>query len=242
MLPARRPKTPRYLPMNEIVQILNHWQENLCVNIRIGGLLSRNSIAYKWKAPYRNWLIRECVSWRTHDLLSQAQLLFEKNHILGSRILIRCAIETVAILVYLNLKTEQVLTEVLNFHEYSIITSQLLLGSRNHSTKHSSINILSVLKQSDKKYPGIINAYDTLSENAHPNYEGICFGYSSVDFENHEENFSNKWLYMWSNKHEPLMKLVLYIFKTEYDEIWSELIKKLEHWIETNDKKLEATK
>jgi hypothetical protein len=225
--------------MEEIKHKLEQWKSNLCLNINVVGLLSRNRIAYNHKALFRNWMIRECVCWRTHDLLSQAQLLFEKEHILGSRILIRSAIETMAVLVYLNLKTEQVVDNELNFIEYDQITRKLLLGSRNEPTKHSSINILSVLKHCDIKYPGIVGVYETLSENAHPNYEGICFGYSSVDFTNHEENFSNKWSYMWGEKHSPLMKLVIYVFETEYDDIWPELIKKIENWLEINDFKIQ---
>lgn len=224
--------------MNEITQKLEQWKSNLCPQIKVGGLLSRNEIAYSHKALFRNWLIRECVCWRMHDLLSQAQLLFEKDHILGSRILIRSAIETIAVLVYLNVKSVQVVDGKLNFIEYDHITRKLLLGSRNESTKYSSINILSVLKHCDKKYPGIASVYETLSENAHPNYEGICFGYSSVDFTNHEENFSNKWSYMWGEKHAPLMKLIIYVFETEYDDIWPESIKKIETWVELNDLKI----
>jgi hypothetical protein len=228
--------------MHDIITNLKRFESCRCLNIKQGSLISRNEIAYNWKALYRNWLIRECVFWRTHDLLSQAQMLYENTQILGSRILIRSAIETIASLTYLNLKSELVLSGKLNFHEYDQLTRQLLLGTRNHSTKYESINILTVLKQSDKKYPGILEAFQTLSESAHPNYEGLCFGYCSLDRNNSEDIFSNKWQYMWGNKHIPLMKLIMYVLEVEYNERWPELIKRLEQWVEKNDSFLEATK
>lgn len=228
--------------MHEITSNLKRLESSRCLNIKLGDLVSRNKIAYKWKALYRNWLIRECVFWRTHDLLSQAQILYENSHILGSRILIRSAIETISSLTYLNLKSELVLSEELNFHEYDIVTRKLLIGTRNNTPKYDSISILTLLKQSDKKYPGILKAFKTLSESAHPNYEGLCFGYCSVDYDNYEENFSNKWQYMWGSKHIPLMKLTMYVLEIEYNERWPELIKRLEQWVETNDTFLEKTK
>ena len=228
--------------MNEINKILHQWEKSRCENISLAGLISRNNIAYKWKAPYRSFLLRECVFWRIHDLLSQAHMLFECQKILGSRILIRSAIETVAVLIYLNLMTEKVLAGTVDFHEFSKTTSKLLIGSRDGSTKHSSINILTVLKHSNGKYPGINDVFATLSESAHPNWEGICYGYSRVDFKNHEDNFSNNWVEMWANKHEPLMRLVILTTETEYNDLWPDLMKRLEAWIEENDVILESTK
>jgi hypothetical protein len=228
--------------MNEISKNLRRLEDSRCLNISIGGLVSRSKVAYKWKAPYRSFLLRECVFWRVHDLLSQAHILFEAQHILGSRILIRSAIETVAILVYLNQMIENVILGALNFHEFSKTTSKLLLGSRDGTTKHTSINILTVLKQFDRKYPGITKVYDTLSESAHPNWEGICYGYARLDRENYEENFSNNWFQMWAEKHGPLMHFVMLAFESEYNDIWPGFMKRLEAWIETNDDILESTK
>lgn len=43
----------------------------------------------------------------------------------------------------------------------------------------------------EEKYEGLMQLYTALSECAHPNYEGICFGYSDVNPERHETHFSN---------------------------------------------------
>ena len=228
--------------MSETEQILRRWKDSLCANISVGGMLARNPIAHKWKATYRSLVLRESVSWRTHDLLTQAQMLYEAGHVLGSRILIRGALESVATLIYLNQLTARVLAGTLDFHTFEQMTRKLLLGSRDGSTKHMSMNIVSVLEQCEKKYDGITSMYATLSECAHPNYEGICFGYSEVDYERNETNFSNKWASMWADRHESLVKLVCAVFETEYNDVWKSQMEKLEAWLTMHDAELVATK
>jgi hypothetical protein len=227
--------------MDKITLALNNWQSSLRKNLPLGGLYSRNKVAHKWKAPFRSITLRECVFWRIQDLLAQAHILYGGNHILGSRILIRSAMETLAVLIYLNQLTEKVLSGQLGFHEFSKKTGKLLLGSRDGTTKHDSINIMTMLGHCDKRYPGILQMYATLSESAHPNWEGICYGYSKIDHDNYETNFSNNWSDMWSEKHESLMFLVMQTFENEYNNVWSEQFEKLEAWIEANDEQLEAT-
>lgn len=227
--------------MSKIEQLLQRWQSSLCRNISVGGLFSRNPTAHKWKATYRSLVLRESVFWRTHDLLTQAHLLFTQHHVLGSRILLRSALESVATLSYLNQMTERVHTGNLSFHDFSAKTSRLLLGSRNQSTKHSSINIVTVLDRCDKKYPGVANVYAVLSESAHPNFEGVCFGYSRVDHERDETNFANFWHDMWADRHESLVNLIATVFEHEYNDVWSEQIEQLEAWLVKHNAELEAT-
>lgn len=228
--------------MSEIELILRRWKDSLCTDVSVGGLLARNATAHKWRAPYRSLVLRETLFWRTHDLLTQAHLLYEANHILGSRILVRSALESVATLIYVNQLTARVLEGSLHFHEFDDITRKLLLGSRDGSTKHSSINIVTVLKHCEKNYPDVAGVYATLSECAHPNFEGVCFGYSDVDHERYETHFSNKWHSMWGDRHESLVKLVCMVFETEYNDAWAPRIRELEEWLVVHDAELEATK
>ena len=228
--------------MTDIEQILRKWKKLLCPQISMVGHYARNPTAHKWKATYRSLLLRESVFWRTHDLLTQADLLHQANHVLGSRILIRSALESVATLVYLNQLTSNVLDESLDFHAFDAKTRKLVIGSRNRSTKHESISIVTVLDKCEKKYEGVAKVYADLCECAHPNFEGMCFGYSTVDYERDEANFSNKWSVMWSDRHEPLVKLVCTIFEEEYNNVWVRQLEKLEIWLTANDSKLEATK
>lgn len=224
--------------MPDIEDILASWKASLCSTVSVGGMLARNPTAHKWKATYRSLVLRETVFWRAHDLLTQAHYLYKVRHILGSRILIRSAIETVAILIHLNQVTQYVLEGRLSFTEFEDRTRKLLLGSRDGSTKHSSINIVSVLSHCEKKYEGISNVYATLSECAHPNYEGVCFGYSDVDPERHETVFSNKWEAMWAEKHESLVRLVCLVFENEYNNVWAPQLDALETWLTEHDAEL----
>lgn len=228
--------------MNVVEQNLANWKESLLLSIPVGGLLSRNSVAYKWKAPFRVWMLREALFWRLHDLMTQSYVLHQQGHGLGARILLRSGLESLAILIYLNQLIEQVLDGKLSFHLFGKKTSLLLLGSRDGSTKYQSINIVTILQKCDKFYPGIKNVYAALSESAHPNYEGMMAGYSKTNHEEYETHFSNRWMELYGKQHLGSMELCMEMFHREYNEVWPVLIEKLEKWIEENDTELEATK
>ena len=228
--------------MSTVAQSLAAWKSSQCHALEVGGLFSRSKVAHKWKAPFRSLSLRECVSWRTQDLLEQSLCLYEQEHILGARILLRSAFETLAVLIYLNQQTRQVLAGKLNFHDYSDKTAVLLLGSRDGSTQHKALNIVTILEKCNSRYFGISELYGALSESAHPNYEGTSVGYSNIDHEMHAVAFLNKWKAMYSKSHIDSIILCIKVFFLEYNEEWSDAFEKLEAWIEANDTNLEATK
>jgi hypothetical protein len=228
--------------MNIVEQALADWKNSLPATIELGGLYSRNSTAHKWKAPFRSLVLRESVFWRLQDLLTQSNVLHQLGHALGARILLRSGFETVATLIYLNQLTASVLDGTLNFHTFSEKTSVLLLGSRNGSTRHTARSILTVLEKCDKSYPGLKNLYDDLSESAHPNFEGTCMGYSTVDHDNYVTKFSNRWAEMYRDGHARSIQICMELFEIEYNEVWKAQMEQLEAWVEANDSMLEATK
>jgi hypothetical protein len=57
--------------MNAIEQNLANWHEGLVSVIPVAGLLSRNPVAYKWKALFRGWMLREAVFWRMMEQLER---------------------------------------------------------------------------------------------------------------------------------------------------------------------------
>jgi len=228
--------------MEKIEKVLDGWNSSLCQKIELGALYSRNPTAHKWKATYRSNVLRELTLWRLTDLLSQAVYLGKAGHILGARILLRSAIETLGILIYLNQKTEAILEGKIKFDHFSKLTSRLMLGSKDCSTKLESVNILTVLEKCNKKYPGIFALYKVLSESAHPNYEGVCSGYSYVNEQDYETIFENLWKKKFGNTLEEPILLCLYTFEDEYSNVWLELFERLEKWIEANDDTLEVEK
>ncbi len=187
--------------MNAVEQNLASWKESLVPSIPVGGLLSRNPVAYKWKAPFRVWMLREAVFWRLHDLMTQSYALYQQGHGLGARILLRSGFESLATLIYLNRLMQQVLEGKLNFHAFSDKTTTLLLGSRNNERGPRSLNIVTVLEKCDKRYPGLMALYADLSESAHPSYEGLCLGYSKIDHDEYETKFSNRWMKLYGDRH-----------------------------------------
>lgn len=228
--------------MNAIEQNLTNWKASLFPSIPVAGLLSRNPVAYKWKAPFRSLMLREAVFWRITDLMTQSYALHQQGYALGARILLRSGFETLATLIYLNQLTQKVLDGKLSFHIFGDKTSTLLLGSRNDTTAHISINIVTVLENCDKRYPGLMKLYAELSESAHPSYEGLCMGCSTVDHSEYETTFSNRWAELYGEQHLRAMELCMETFHHEYNDVWPELIQRLEGWIEANDEELEATK
>lgn len=185
-------------------------------------------------------MLRESVCWRLHDLLTQSHALHQTGHQLGARVLLRSSFETVAILIYLNQMTAKVLAGTLTFHAFGEKTSQLLLGSKDQSTKHAAVNIVTVLGHCDRRYPGIMKWYSDLSESAHPNYEGMCVGYSKTDRDSYVTTFSNRWAELYSGAHMDGIRACMVLFDAEYGEVWTSQMEDLERWIEANDATLEA--
>ncbi len=228
--------------MNAVEQNLANWKGSLFSSIPVAGLLSRNAIAYKWKASFRVWMLREAVFWRLNDLMTQSYVLFQQRHCLGARILLRSGVESLATLIYLNQTIQQVLDRKLNFHAFGEETSKLLLGARNNDEMPKSKSILTVLEKCDKRYPGLMALYANLSESAHPSYEGLCRGYSKIDHDEYETRFSNRWMELYGDTHLVSLELCMMTFHYEYNERWPELMSRLESWVEANDDELEATK
>jgi hypothetical protein len=227
----------------ETVEInLARWQASLMDSIAVAGLQKRCPIAYKWKAPFRCWIMREATLWRATDLLIQSYSLHRQGHGLGARILLRSGFETLATLIYLNQLIQHVLDNELDFHVFGKKTSVLLLGSRDGSTNHKSLNIVTILQKCDKRYPGLAGVYGFLSESAHPNYQGLVSGYSKIDHDAYETNFWNRWMQDYGGTHLASMDLCMETFHHEYNDVWADLIVKLEGWIVENDDRLEATK
>ncbi|GAB4523747.1 MAG: hypothetical protein Kow00133_11800 [Amphiplicatus sp.] len=84
-----------------VEQRLASLKTTLFTKLELAALQKRNETAHKWKAPYRSLQLREVVYWRMLDLLDQSFILYKQNYVLGARILLRSALETLAVLIYL---------------------------------------------------------------------------------------------------------------------------------------------
>ena len=228
--------------MMQVDETLEAWSATLMTSIPVGGLVSRNPIVYKWKSTFRVWMLREVVAWRLVDLLQQSQALYHQSHILGARILLRSAFETLATLVYLNQQMRRVFEGTLDFNAFGERTSVLLLGARNNPDAPKSMNIVSVLEKCDKEYPGLMAFYADLSESAHPSYEGFIRGYSTIDHGEYETHFSNNWSERYADGHLDGVTLCMTTFDHEYNDVWPDRMNRLEKWIEDNNEALENSR
>ncbi len=227
--------------MKYVTKILDAWEPTHRKSVDLGELFSRDPVAHKWKCTYRVTVLRELVFWRANDTLRQMVFLASNNHILGARILLRSALETIATLVYLNIKMQALMDRKITIDEFGEITSQLMLGSKNDSTQLSSINIVTIItKHCERKYEGIAKIYGDLSESAHPNYDGVCSGYSYIDEREYVTHFKNRWVEKYGNSLEKQTFPVLKIFEDEYNDVFLETFENLERWLVSNDEELEA--
>lgn len=228
--------------MENVEKIVAVWKSSLCEKVEWAGLISRNPTAHKWKATYRSIVLRELTFWRVTDLLDQMVLLAKAGYFLGATILLRSTIETLAVLIYLNQKTKAVLEGQASLYEFSEVTSRLILGSKNSSTKREAINVAhTILKEwCERKYPGIFEIYEDLCESAHPNYEGICRGYSYVNKEDYETVFKNRWAELYGDNLGGMTMEFIRVFEEEYNQVWPEQFNKLEKWLEENNEKLQS--
>lgn len=225
--------------MKDLEEQLSRWHDSLPTSVDVGGLFSRNNVVHKWKAPFRSLVIREALFWRMHDLGQQILLLSFQQHFLGARILLRSAIETLAIIIYLNQKTQSVLDAELSYFEFDEITIQLLMGSRNNATAKTAINILTILQKADKTHHGLVELHERLSESAHPNYDGVLYGYSELNAEEFLTTFENKWAANFGAEQEPATSFAFEVFEHEYNHAWPRLWEELELWLMANDDTLE---
>ena len=154
----------------DVEATLEAWSKSLCPEVAVGALRNRNVIAQKWKAMFRSITLLAALFYRAHDLLTQSLKLHQQRHTLGARIILRSAFETVAVLIYLNQRTEMVLKGELDFHEFCLITSKLLAGSKDGSTGLDNVNVLTCLKHADMRYDGILNALQASIRDGAPKF------------------------------------------------------------------------
>lgn len=224
--------------METITQAIEDYRLSLCSEIDIIGLRNRNPAAHKWKVTYQILATRETVAWRFVDILGQAWFLHTHGKAIGARILLRSAIETIAVLIYQDKLIDDLLNSKINFHDFMAKIISVMHGSKNESTDQPAINIVTMLKHCEKRYEGIERIYAWLSESAHPNYEGMRLSYSDTDPKSLITSFSNKTHNLYSKIQLDGTLLTMSMFEDEY-EYSENMFMKLEVWLEENESKLE---
>lgn len=229
----------------EIVNLkhtLAAWREDLVASVSVADLLSRCPVAHKWKAPYRCLVVREALLRRMVDIGSAIDVLTDKEQLLGVRILLRCAVETTALLEFMAQKIDAVVAGQLSWFDFDTATMKIIVGSRaaSNPTQFEAFNIVTAVEKANKAYPALLNIYSKLSESAHPNYDGLTYAYSRPVPDDYETHFGNYWQENFGHEHEPGATYVFACFADAYNGHWTKAMVALEQWLRDNDSELEA--
>lgn len=167
------------------------WTEDLTEARRLAAGLSASlpdkieiaALGVRSKAPFQLLTVREALIWRTEELARSACDALEKEDFTVAALLIRSIAESAAMTWYL--------LEVLNNRkgytpaQLNDTLMRMFAGSKNGwADGPEAINILTFVQRLDRKMPGFEDAYNTLSEAAHPNWRGVSGLYSKIDREN----------------------------------------------------------
>lgn len=220
--------------MTDIRAALSRWSATLERLVPIGGVIARVPAAHTSTAPTRSLLLRAASAWRAHDLLTQALALYDAGNLLGARILIRSAIESLAVLAYLNQQMRGVVNGSVNFQDFAKKTRILALGSRDGSTEVSALSVMTILEKVERRIAGLSSVYASLCESAHPNHEGLVEGYLTFEDDGWTAKFSNKWSEKYKEGFESYVLVVAQLYYIEHDIEWSEAFAELETWLSKN--------
>lgn len=228
--------------MDKLRERLANWSASLPSGVAVESLYARCPIAHKWNATFRIVLIRESSFWRMNDLGTSFLHLIDANDVLASRIILRSACETAALLAYLNKKISNLLNDNLPFDAFNELTKELLLGGRNDGDYFSQKNVTTMVGHFAKDNPTIQAIYDRLSEDVHPNASGMIYAYSETNPQEFETTFLRKISQSDAVANHTIASadLIFLCYEQQYNEIWPLRFEALEQWLRDNDAKLEA--
>jgi hypothetical protein len=127
---------------------------------------------------------REALIWRTEELARSACDALERDDFAVAAILTRAITENAA----LTWTLMDVLDARGKYHPQQLndLLMRLLAGSGKWAEAPKPVHVLDCLRNMDKKVPGVLSTYESLSEIAHPNLWGVVGLYSKTD----EPNFT----------------------------------------------------
>ncbi len=140
------------------------------------------ALGVKSKAPFQLLCTREALIWRTEELARSACDALERDDFAAAAILTRAVTENAA----LTWKLMDVLDArgKYNPQQLNDLLMRLLAGSGKWPEMPKPVHVLDCLRNMDKKIPGVLSSYDSLSEIVHPNWWGVVGLYSKTDKSN----------------------------------------------------------
>lgn len=133
-------------------------------------------------------VFRQALLHRMVDLASAAISMFRESRLIPGCALTRSLYETVAQLHYFYKK----LAAAVETEQLEEITNHVVRGSwgsKDGSTKHEAIQILTAIKHFNKEFPGVEAEYFHLCEYAHPNMKGGIGTYTRIELATYDVEF-----------------------------------------------------
>jgi hypothetical protein len=145
------------------------------------------ALGVKSKAPFQLLCTREALIWRTEELARNACDALERNDFAAAAILTRAVTENAA----LAWQLLDVLEARAKYtpQERNDFLMRLLGGSKAWTEAPKPVHVHDGLRKMDKKIPGVLSSYDSLSEMTHPNWAGVVGLYSKDDKPNFITHF-----------------------------------------------------
>jgi hypothetical protein len=163
-------------PLVEARQWLKVIQSALPTSVEAGGLHTRS------KMPFKVLCCRAGLIWRIEELGRCALDAHEKGDVIAAMLLARSLTETACALWYLKELIERQLAEGAQ-PDLDDVLMRLLMGHKGDPGFPEAVNVLTFINKADKRFSGILEAYNHMSESAHPNFWGSSGAFSAVDEE-----------------------------------------------------------
>ncbi|MEO6307756.1 MAG: hypothetical protein ABIO96_07150 [Nitrospiraceae bacterium] len=136
----------------------------------------------KAKLPFFTTCLRECLLYRITELGESACKTIRAGELVSGAVLVRALLEAVALIVLLDQRVRETI-ESGDIQKLEDLVSRASVGCRNKVTPLEAINVRTILEHATKKYEGLGDVYDELSEIAHPNWGGLLGAYGTLNTE-----------------------------------------------------------
>jgi hypothetical protein len=134
----------------------------------------------KAKLPFFTTCLRECLLFRITELGESACNTIKAGELVSGAVLVRALLEAVALTVLLDQRVRETI-ESGDIQKLDDLVSRSLVGCKNKVTPLEAINVRTILEHATKKYEGLGDLYDELSEIAHPNWGGLLGAYGTLN-------------------------------------------------------------
>jgi hypothetical protein len=180
------------------------------------------------KAPFQLLCVRESLFWRVEELARCACDSLERGDLAAAALLTRAVMETVALCwKMLDLLRQR---DKKSAGELSDLLMRAVSGARNWDQMPKAYHVMDLVRGVEQRVPGFLASYESLSELAHPNGQGVFGLFGTIDKERYTAAFGRNAQKTFSVRGMIVEALLgaLEIFTPAYNRMADELPKFLE--------------